>query len=103
MPVNMTLFGERLRDARLRVGLSQSSLARQTGLDLGNLNELEHGHKTGLRLETVVRLAEALDVSLDYLAGLTDIALPPPRGPHPLLTPDPLPPRSMIHRLLTTP
>jgi transcriptional regulator with XRE-family HTH domain len=78
-------------------------LAAQTGLDLGNVNELEHGRKAGARLETMVALAQALDVSLDYLAGLTDHPTPYPRGEDVLLTPDPLPPRSLMHRLLTSP
>lgn len=89
MPVNMIRFGERLRDARRRAGLTQTQLAQQTKLDLSNLNDLEHGRKTGARLETLVALAEALGIGLDYLAGLTDNPLPPPRGAHPFLVPAP--------------
>jgi transcriptional regulator with XRE-family HTH domain len=103
MAVNMALFGERLFVARRRLGVSQTQLAAQTGLDLGNLNELEHGRKTGLRAETLLVLAVALEVSADYLLGLTDDPYPVHRGRHPLLAPDPLPPRSLMHRLLTTP
>ena len=99
MAVNMTLLGERLFLARRTRGMSQTRLAAQTGLDLGNLNELEHGRKTGARLETLAVLAVALDVSADYLLGLTDDSTPACRR----LDVDPLPPRSLIHRLLTTP
>jgi transcriptional regulator with XRE-family HTH domain len=99
MAVNMTLFGERLFLARRVRRVSQTQLAAQTGLDLGNLNELEHGRKTGLRAETLLVLAVALDVSADYLLGLTDDPTPACRRPDI----DPLPPRSLMHRLLTTP
>ena len=77
--LDMHLLAERLRAAREARGLSQTSLAVQTGLNLGNINELEQRRKASVRADTLVSLAASLGVSTDYLLGLTDDPRPRPR------------------------
>jgi len=78
MKVDMPLLGARLRSARRAAGLSQTALAARAEVDLGNLNELEHGRKPSVRLDTMVALAEALGMTLDYFAGRCPIRDAPP-------------------------
>lgn len=63
-------FGERLKQARLSQHLSQSSLAHQLGIGRSTLVEYESG-ATLPSLMVAIRLAQGLDVSLDWLCGLT--------------------------------
>lgn len=70
--LDMHLLAERLRAAREARGLSQTALAVRTGLNLGNVNELEQRRKSSVRADTIAALAESLGVSTDYLLGLTD-------------------------------
>jgi transcriptional regulator with XRE-family HTH domain len=79
----MRLFAERLRAAREAKGWSQTILAQRTGLDLGNINELEQAKKASVRAESLIPLAEMLGISTDYLLGLTDDARPRPRRQRP--------------------
>jgi transcriptional regulator with XRE-family HTH domain len=64
--------GDRLKDARLRRGLTQEGLAEHAGLSVGVVKKLERGG-TG-RLETYHALARAL--------GVRTSALLEPAGPH---------------------
>jgi len=75
--LDMHLVGTRIRTAREARGLSQTALAARAGLNLGNLNEVEQARKTGVRAETIVVLAAVLQVSADYLLGLSDDPAPP--------------------------
>jgi len=70
--MNMQVFAQRLQECRKRLGLSQSELAARAGLNRGNVNELEQLKKPSVRADTLVALADALGVSMDYLASLTD-------------------------------
>jgi transcriptional regulator with XRE-family HTH domain len=79
MKVDMSLLGARLRSARQAAGLSQTALAARAEVDLGNLNELEHGRKPSVRLDTMVALAEALGRTLDYFTGRCPILDVPPK------------------------
>lgn len=61
-------LGERIKELRTEAGLSQAELASQLGSsDARQISRYENGRITP-SLEAVVRIAEALDVSLDYLA-----------------------------------
>ena len=70
--LDMRLLAERLRTMREEHGLSQTTLAARAGLNLGNVNELEQQRKTSVRADTIVALADALNVSADYLLGRTN-------------------------------
>lgn len=66
---------ERLRELRIKRGLSQEALARQ--IDVGNLQiwRYENGESEPSS-EILGRVARALNTSADYLLGLTDDPLP---------------------------
>jgi transcriptional regulator with XRE-family HTH domain len=61
-------MGERLQDLRLSAGLSQSQLARAAGIPTGSLKNWEQGLRLP-RLDAAYRLAKALGITLDLLAG----------------------------------
>ena len=65
-------IAERIRTARTSRGWSQKELATRAGIHPVVLNRLEKGHKAGVQAETIRRLAEALQVTSDYLLGLKD-------------------------------
>ena len=72
------VIAERVRTAREWRGWSQQELARRAALHPVVLNRLEKKHKAGVQAETIRRLAVALQVSADYLLGLTTGTLPAP-------------------------
>jgi transcriptional regulator with XRE-family HTH domain len=61
--------GARIRFWRLKRGLSQRTLADLAGLSQGFVSQVESGLKEIERLSTLVRLAEALHVSVAELVG----------------------------------
>ena len=65
-------IGDRLHDARRKRRMSQTELAELAGVSNVNISQLERGQRTNITIETLVRLAESLHVSTDYLLGLTD-------------------------------
>ena len=64
-------FGERLALRRKRLNLSRKELAAQVGTSAPIIGRYERGEILP-SIETAVKLAQALDVSLDYLAGNTE-------------------------------
>lgn len=66
------LFRTRLGEAMDRVGINQTNLAAQTGIDRSTLSQLLSQQLDRLpRADTVAALATALQVSLDWLLGLS--------------------------------
>ena len=61
--------------SRTRVGLSQDQLAHSLGKDRTLISHVEAG-RAGLLVNGLVRAAQVLDVSADYLIGLTDDPAP---------------------------
>jgi DNA-binding XRE family transcriptional regulator len=57
-----TSVGRRVRDLRMKAGITQAELARRTGIHRPNIARVEAGRHTP-SLETVARLAEALGTS----------------------------------------
>lgn len=64
----MVTFPERLKEARKVKGWSLQDLANKTGLAKYHLYCLEHGRYEP-RMMTLLWLAEAFEVSMDWLAG----------------------------------
>jgi transcriptional regulator with XRE-family HTH domain len=63
-------FGENLREARQRTGLSQEKLAAKAGIDRTYVGGAERGERN-VALVNIVRLAEALEIApADLLGGL---------------------------------
>ena len=62
----MKTFSEKVKDARLQLGLSQQQLGEATGVSLRTISSYEKGEKTP-RQGTLLRLAKALGVSVKFL------------------------------------
>lgn len=71
---NRKLFAERLRHARETLrGLTQSQLAEKTGLPATSISHFENPEGTRKpSFDNLRRLANALDVTTDYLLGRSD-------------------------------
>lgn len=66
------VFGERVRQRRLELGLSQEAAAVRCGIHWTQLGKVERGQRS-LRLETIVKIANGLEVDPGKLvAGLPD-------------------------------
>jgi transcriptional regulator with XRE-family HTH domain len=72
-------MGKRFKQLREAAGLSQSQLARAAEVPLGSLQQWEQGRRTPL-LDAAARIAEALNVSLDDLAGIGPMPRPGPKA-----------------------
>ena len=68
----LTHFGRELRLAREARGLTREQLAKRCGLSLATIKKLEGGHAFHPRLETMVRLADGLNVTLIDLVRCVD-------------------------------
>ena len=62
-------FGERLKDARREKGFTQEQLAEVLAVSTEFLSRMERG-KGNPSLETLIKLAAALNLSTDELLGL---------------------------------
>jgi len=65
------ICGERIRRRRMALGWTQQELAKVTSIPYPTLSRIEHGEQS-MHYERVVALADALDVSTDYLLNRTD-------------------------------
>lgn len=63
-------FGHRIRITRERRGLGQRELARLAAVHYTLLCHVEKGQRL-LSIESLLRVADALDVPTDYLLGRT--------------------------------
>lgn len=68
-------LGHRVRITRERRGLGQRELARAAEVHHTLLCHVEHGQRS-FSIESLVRVARVLDVSTDYLLGLSRTAPP---------------------------
>jgi transcriptional regulator with XRE-family HTH domain len=59
-------LAERIRECRVALGIDQAELARRAGVHKAQVMRWEQGTYHPL-LESVIRLARALEVSVDYL------------------------------------
>ena len=69
----MSIFGERLIEARKRQKLTQSELAAKAGVTRSGISGYETEGKDA-SYEVLIRLAKTLGVSTDYLVGLDNMA-----------------------------
>lgn len=69
---------KRLQKLRKERGLTQEQIQELTGINQGDYSKIENGLRY-LSFEQCKRLAVALDTSMDYLAGLTDVKESYPR------------------------
>ncbi len=66
MAGTVAVNGDRLREARLRKGLSMRDLAGVAGVGYDTVSNLENGRQGG-RISTIRKLAEALGLTPDAL------------------------------------
>ena len=66
MEPNYKFIGKRVRKTREQVGVSQESLADAVGISVPHLSNIENG-KTKLSLSVLIRIANTLNVSVDYI------------------------------------
>ncbi|HUP68627.1 MAG TPA: helix-turn-helix transcriptional regulator [Acidimicrobiales bacterium] len=65
-----TLFGRRVRDRRLDLGISQEALAEAAGLHRTYVGSVERGERN-IALINILRLADALDLdAAELVIGL---------------------------------
>lgn len=60
-------LGENLKKILKEKKMSLRELNRQSGVALGSLSELINGRHKNMRVESVVRIAKVLEVTLDEL------------------------------------
>jgi transcriptional regulator with XRE-family HTH domain len=65
-------FGNRLRRIREERGLSVQDLATRAGVPYHTIYRVEQGLHASVRLDVAKKIAQALGVTLDYLAGMYD-------------------------------
>jgi transcriptional regulator with XRE-family HTH domain len=73
----MPTIGERIKNRRLELGLSQDTLAQQAGISKSFLSDLETG-KRSIGAETLLDLGRAMNVSLDFLMSGEESGDPKP-------------------------
>lgn len=73
---NDTGLGTRLRACRERVGLSREALAFHSGISWSAIAQVESGRRTNLRPSTLLALAKALGVTIDYLVSGSASSVP---------------------------
>lgn len=68
-------IGKRIQLLREMIGMTQKELADKIQINYSVMNRIESGERPA-RDEEIKRIAKALDVSTDYLLGLTDVKNP---------------------------
>jgi transcriptional regulator with XRE-family HTH domain len=76
-------FGQRVITARSTHGWTRRELAKRAGLHEQHLAKVERGARQRIEADTILKLAEALNCSADYLLGRTDTPAPLRRRPRP--------------------
>jgi len=79
----MQVVGERLRQRRQELQLSQQALAAALRIPQGWISELEHGKRIHIEADTIYQFCRPLRCSMDYLVGLTDDPTPATKRPRP--------------------
>jgi transcriptional regulator with XRE-family HTH domain len=65
------IFGERVKELRIKKNLKQSELGEFVGLSDNAISDIERARRA-TTLEKLEALADYFDVSVDYLMGRTD-------------------------------
>jgi transcriptional regulator with XRE-family HTH domain len=63
--------GERVRQRRKALGMTQEQLEEASGVPQGSISRIESGIAEDVYASTVIGFAKALKVSTDWLLGLT--------------------------------
>ncbi len=63
------MLEQRIKQIRKKVGWSQQKLAEKAGLSLAVITKIEQGVAKRPSIQTMMKLADALGISLDELVG----------------------------------
>lgn len=63
------MLARTIKELRKKHKISQEELARQAGITYSTLIKIESGANNNPTIKTMKKIADALDVSLDELAG----------------------------------
>lgn len=67
-----SIFGKRLYIIRNARGLTQEKLGAKSGVSAAMISHFETGERQKASADNLVKLAEALNVSIDYLLGRSE-------------------------------
>ena len=67
------VVAERVYTRRHQLGLTQEALSHRSGLRQSMISQVEANRYNDITAGTLMALAKGLEVSLDYLVGLTDL------------------------------
>ena len=70
---------QRIRDLREDSDKKQSELAKYLNVSQGTYSDYERG-EVNVPIEQLIKIADLYQVSLDYLAGRTDVTEPYPKA-----------------------
>ena len=68
--------GEKIKMLRVKKGMSQEELGKKVGVQKAAINKYEKGIVVNLKMSTIAKLADALDVTPVYLMGIDEEQLP---------------------------
>jgi transcriptional regulator with XRE-family HTH domain len=63
------MLAKRIKELRKQNGWSQQKLAEKTGLSINAITKIEQGLAQSPTLKTLIKLADAFEVTIDTLAG----------------------------------
>ena len=67
--VSSRIISKHVKNLRNKTGLSQDQLARKANMPLSTYLKVENGVTPNPSIQTLLNIAEALDISLDELVG----------------------------------
>ena len=63
------MLAKRLKELRKKACWSQQKLAEEAGLSYNTITKIEQGSATRPTIQTVIKIADAFQISLDELVG----------------------------------
>jgi transcriptional regulator with XRE-family HTH domain len=63
------MIAKRLKELRKKAGWSQQKLAEEAGLSYNTITKIEQGAATKPTIQTMIKIADALKISIDELVG----------------------------------
>ena len=63
------MLAKRLKELRKKAGWSQQKLAEKAGLSYNTITKIEQGSATRPTIQTVIKIADAFQTTLDELVG----------------------------------
>ena len=63
------MLSENIKKQRIKLGLTQEGLSRKADMPYNTIIKLESGKITDPRMETLIKIANGLELSLDNLVG----------------------------------